>query len=464
MPAWRILVVDDEPWMTEACAEILSGIRGARVVTETDPSRAMDRIRAESLDLAVMDVRMPGVDGLELLQRAREEDPNLAVLMMTAFASIDSAVESMKLGASDYLEKPFDADRLLSVVERLLDEKGVRDELRLLRRRTEKHHLFDDIIGESPRMQELFDFIDRVAASDVDVLVTGETGTGKELVARSIHRRSRRADRRFVPLDGGAVPPDLVERELFGHERGAFTGADSRSPGLLEYADGGTFMLDEIGELPVTAQAKLLRVLQERRIRRLGGNHEVPVDVRVIAATSRDLEEEMAAGRFREDLYYRIAVAQVEVPPLRDRPEDIPLLCERFVRQFATHLDRPPPRMEEDLLEVLQRYPWPGNVRELQNQVKRLVLMAEGNELRARNLPDSLVLAADHAGPAGTRRRGYAAQREARIEDFEREFLHQLLRACDGEVRRAAREADIPRSTFYRLLQRHDIDPDRYRA
>jgi len=317
MSKTRVLVVDDEVGMLEVCAETLARLPEVVVLVESDGRRAAEQLNAEHFDLLIQDIRMPGTDGMDLLRLARQNDPDLAVLMMTAYPTVETAVESMKLGAADYITKPFTPEALLATVQRLLEGYRLRQENLLLSRLVERPYVFDEIIGASPAMRAVFDTIERVAGTNTDVLILGETGTGKELVARSIHKRSPRGGQRFVPVDCGAIPEDLLESELFGHERGAFTGATSRSLGLLEFADKGTFFLDEVGELPIRLQAKLLRALQERRIRRVGGHDEIEVDVRVIAATSRNLEAEINNQRFRDDLYYRLNVARIELPPLR---------------------------------------------------------------------------------------------------------------------------------------------------
>lgn len=319
----------------------------------------------------------------------------------------------------------------------------------------------DELVGRSPVMLGVFDAIRRVAPIEADVLILGETGTGKELVARSIHKRSRRSAGRFVPVDCGAIPEDLLESEFFGHERGAFTGAHARSLGLVEFAHEGTFFLDEIGELSPRLQAKLLRVLQERTIRRVGAREEVVVNVRVVAATSRNLAEEVKQGRFREDLFYRVNVARVDLPPLRERREDVPLLVGRFVERFAAEMGKEDVVVDPEVIDVLSRYPWPGNVRELQNVLKRALAMARHSTLSVEDLPDEVVVAAGE--PAAGETAGFFYLRELRMAAFEREYFASLLRASEGDVSRAAREARVPRGTFYRLLKKLGIDPAAFR-
>jgi len=458
----RILVVDDEEGMLEVCADTLGRLPDTEIVLEQNSRRAAERLASEGFDLMIADIRMPGLNGVDLLQIARQHDPNLLMLMLTAFPSVGTAVESMKLGAADYIIKPFLPDDLRATVRRLLEEKHLREEHRLLRRQVERGYSFDEIVGKSAAMQAVFETIQRAAETEIDVLIVGETGTGKELVARSIHRRSRRKDGPFVPVDCGAVPENLLESEFFGHERGAFTGAHTRSLGLLEFANRGTFFLDEIGELPLPLQSKLLRVLQERKVRRVGGKEEIGVDVRVVAATTRDLRDEIRGGRFRGELYYRINVVRIELPPLRERGEDIPLLIGHFIARYAREMGKEGVNVDPEVVEVLSHYPWPGNVRELQNVLKRAITMTRQEALSLDDLPDEVVIRAGDRSTAG--RGGFFNLRAQRMTAFEQEYLVNLLQACQGDVSRAAREAQLPRGTFYRLLKKHNLTPEAFRS
>jgi len=457
----RILVVDDEEGMLEVCADTLRRLPETAIVVEPQSRKAAELLSAEHFDLLITDIRMPEVSGVELLRLARQRDPDIPVLMLTAFPTVETAVESMKLGAADYVTKPFLPDDLLVTARRLLEERRLRQENLLLERQLERPYSFDEIVGTSPAMQTVFDTIRRVSATDADVLILGETGVGKELVARSIHKRSQRGNQRFVPVDCGAIPETLLESELFGHERGAFTGAHSRSLGLLELADGGTFFLDEIGELPLQTQAKLLRTLQERKFRRVGAKEEISVNVRVVAATNRDLAVEMRERRFRADLYYRINVARIEIPPLRERPEDIALLLRHFVERYAAEMGKANAEIDPGVTEVLSRYRWPGNVRELQNLVKRTLAMSERAIISLDDLPDEIVIQAGDQAPAVPG--GFFQLRAQRVVAFEKEYLAEVLRRCRGDVSRAAREARLPRGTLYRLLKKHDLNADDFR-
>lgn len=460
MARWRILIVDDEKGMLEVCAECLSTI-DAEIVTEIESPRAARRIEAESWDLLIADVRMPGVDGVELLRLAREQDPELAVLMITAFANVETAVECMKLGAADYVSKPFFPQDLLASARRLLEAKQLRDENSLLFRQVGRSYAPTTLVGESEAMQRVFELMGRVGPTGADVLILGETGTGKELVARGIHEHSDRRNRRFVPVDCGAIPEDLLESELFGHERGAFTGANSRSLGLMEFADGGSFFLDEVGELSPRLQAKLLRALQERRIRRVGGKEEIEVDLRVIAATARNLDEDIKNDRFRSDLYYRINVARIELPPLRDRAPDIPLLANHFIERYAKEMGREKVEITPEAMEILSWYAWPGNVRELQNVIRRALAMTRGSRISEGDLPDGIVTAT--GGRAGTGPQGFFDRREEHVAVFEKEYLSNLLRDHEGDVPTAAGDARIPRGTLYRLLKKHGLNASDFR-
>ena len=461
MTGWRVLVVDDEIGMLEVCRDTLSTLDGVEVDVESGSERAAKKLEERRWDLLIADIRMPGVSGLELLEIARRQDPQLPVLMMTAYPTVDTAVESMKRGAADYIVKPFLPDDLRATARRLLAERRLRDENELLSESLERRYAFGDMVGGSMAMRAVFDAIERVADTDVDVLITGETGTGKELVARSVHQRSRRKQGHFVPVDCGAIPADLLESEFFGHERGAFTGANSRRLGLVEFAAHGTLFLDEIDHLPASLQSTLLRALQERRIRRVGGSEELDVDVRVIAATSANLEEEIRKQSFRSDLYSRINVVRIELPPLRRRSDDIPALVDHFIERYAREIGRDAVEIDREALEVLTSYAWPGNVRELQNVIKRVLVFSRRPVISADDLPDEIVAG---AGSHCATTHGFFALREQHSNAFERSYLEQLMRAHAGDVVAAAAEAKLPRGTLYRLLKKHGISLSEHRS
>jgi len=459
-PAARILVVDDDEAELSQCSEALRVVTEILPESEKKSARAAERLRTEEFDLLITDLRMPAVDGIDLLRIAHAHDPELPVIILTGYPSVDTAVETLKIGAADYLTKPVNLEELIVTARRLLGERRLRGEHRLLQRQIDRPYAFDDILGESGAMRAVFETIERVADADLDVLIVGETGTGKELVARSIHKRGR--GRRFVPVDCGAIPENLLESEFFGHEKGAFSGAHARGIGLMEFADAGTLFLDEITALPSTLQAKLLRALQERKFRRLGATREISVNLRVVAAASRDPAELIKEERFREDLYYRLNVGRIELPPLRERRGDVPLLVRHFVERYAREMGRLPADVSPDAMEVLTAYPWPGNVRELQNVLKRALAMTRNEVLTPDDLSDDVVT---RAGPRqGAGRGSFFELRAERVAAFEKEYLVSLLRSAGGDVTSAAREADVPRGTLYRLMKRHELTARQFRS
>jgi two-component system response regulator HydG len=417
-------------------------------------------LRTGRVDLLIADVGSRD-EGLELLRLARELDAELPMIAVTASPHLESATASLRFGAGDYLTKPLDADALAASARRLLGGRRLEAEYELLRRQIEQPYRFDDMIGGCPPMRNVFDTIEQVAQSDVDVLVVGETGTGKELVARSIHRRSSRAEGPFVPVDCGAIPESLVESEFFGHEKGAFTGADGRRIGLLEFADRGTFFLDELGELPLLMQAKLLRTLQERKIRRVGGHQEIDVDVRIVTATARNLDEMIRRQQFRQDLYYRINVVRIDLPPLRQRGDDIGLLAENMVLRYGREMGRSLKGLSPEAYQVLAQYRWPGNVRELQNVIRRGIALAKESTLELDDLPDEIVDVAGERRSTGAV--GYFDVRDEHLAQFESRYLNDLLSRHHGDVRGASLEAKLPRGTFYRLMKKHGLDGASFR-
>lgn len=455
------MLLDDEPGMLQFGAACLARLPETEILPEQDSAQALDRLRAGGIDLLITDLVMPGFTGIEVLRQAREYDPHLPALILTAHPSVETAIQSMKLGAADYLTKPFQPEELEAAAQRLLEGRRLREENLSLRRLIERPYACGNMLGHTPGMQSVCDKVAKAAATDFDVMIVGETGTGKELVAHAIHQGSRRKDASFVPVDCGAIPEDLLESEFFGHERGAFTGAQARSLGLMEFANQGTFFMDEVAQMPMRLQAKLLRVLQERRIRRVGGTQEIPIDVRVLVASSVSLDEAVRLGRFRLDLFHRINVVRIELPPLRERPEDIPLLARHFLERFTKEMERSGVDLTPEALEVLTNYPWPGNVRELQNAMKRALALSTQPTLSVDDLPDEIVAGAGfgHGAVAS----GFFAQRERRMAVFERDYLRGLLASTLGDVAAAAREAQLPRGTFYRLLKKHALNPTEFR-
>jgi DNA-binding NtrC family response regulator len=428
----RILVADDEPSFRELLADILEGA-GHEVVEARDGAEALAALERGPFDLVLADQRMPRMDGLELLRRSRLLTAPPPVVMLTAYGTIPEAVEAVRHGAADYLTKPLPSPAaLLAAVGRLLaPEEGS-----------------GAFVTEDPTVKELLDLIDRVAPRDVSVLITGESGTGKELVARRLHAKGARSTGRFIAVNCAALPEALAESELFGHEKGAFTGADRQRQGRFEEAGGGTLFLDEVGDLPPSLQAKLLRVLEERVIRRLGGTADIPVDVRLVAATNRDLSAAVAGGGFREDLYFRLAVVTVNLPPLRERPADIPVLTRHLVAELAARHHLPVPELDPAVFAVLQRHRWPGNVRELRNVLERALIVRAGAAIRAEDVTPA-VAAAPSAGESGA----MPLDRDVR----EREALLEALRRAGGNREEAARLLDVSVRTLYYRLRRFGI-------
>jgi DNA-binding NtrC family response regulator len=463
MARTRVLVVDDKENMLKLFAKILA--EGYELTTAGDGARALALVASEAFDVVVTDIRMPGASGFELLEAVKARAPGTEVVMMTGYATVSDAVQAMRMGAYDYLEKPFDPDAAARVVALAAEHKRLRDEAATLLGELEGTYAFHAILGKSSRMLEVYRLLEQAAALDITVLLGGETGTGKELAARAVHYHSARKERRFVPVNCGALPPDLVESELFGHARGAFTGATSAKAGLFEEADGGTIFLDEVGELPLATQVKLNRVLQEKEIRRVGDNAPVRVDVRVIAATHRDLRAEVAAGRFREDLFYRLHVFPVRLPPLRDRAEDVPLLAAHFLEKHVRAFRRTVSGFEPDALRVLTGYAWPGNVRELENAVERAVAVARSERIAREDLPPEVCAASATASPSGAALTDlpYREAVEEVRDRVSREYLVALLRELGGNVTKAAERAGMERESLHRLLRRHGIRSDDYR-
>ena len=443
-----VLVVDDAPAMREMLVSLLdeSGIR-ARTAASADEALAC--ARNGEFDAVLSDIRMPGKSGLELLAELRETRPETPVLLMTGFGSIDSAVEAMRLGAFDYVTKPFKREAVLASLERAFEHRALEQENRRLRRALDRTTSFGDLFGASPAMREIFALVRKISSSRSSVLITGESGTGKEVVARTIHFTGARASAAFVPINCTAMPEGLLESELFGHVRGAFTGAHTAKRGLFEEANGGTLFLDEIGDMSAALQSKLLRVLQDHEIRPVGGNKSVRVDVRVIAATNKDLRKAVANGEFRRDLYYRLNVIAIHVPPLRERPEDVPLLAQAFLER---HAGGRKVAFSRAALELLQRQPWEGNARELENAVERALLMVTGNEIGPSELGFGGASgdAAPHALPPAESLVEEAAARELSLHELTALYTEKILARVKGNKVRAARILGINRRTLYR--------------
>ncbi len=456
----RILVVDDERAIGIAIQRLLAA-RGHEVDTALSGEEALRRLAEQPYHLVVTDLSLKGVSGMDVLRRVHEQAPETAVVMITAFGSEKIAVEAMKLGAADYIPKPFDNDELELIVERLLDGMEVRRSLRLLQEQVAGAYRFGNLIGRGPAMQRVFDVIRKVADTDLTVLVRGPSGTGKELVANALHYNGPRRTRPLVKVNCAAFSRELVESELFGHEKGAFTGAVGTREGKFEIADGGTLFLDEIGDMRLETQAKILRVLQEREFERVGGNRTIGVDVRILAATNQDLEAKVKDGSFREDLYYRLNVVSIPLPPLRERPEDLPLLIEHFLAAAATRLRREPKPLAADAYRALCTGEWRGNVRELEHAIEQAVALASGPEITLGDLPASVGgPASDGAADAPG---SFRQAKQQAVERFERQFIHEALARHHGNISRAAEDMGMYRQHLQLKLAEYGIDAAAYR-
>jgi len=446
----KVLIVEDEKNMREVLRILLEG-EGYNVSCAMDGSEGLAWLEREIFDLVITDIKMPGVDGFEVLKRAQELSPETLVIMITAFGTTESAIEAMKLGAYDYIHKPFKIDEIRLVVKKALEKRRLRGEVSILRERIRTTYELGNIFYKSPKMQELLRILPRIAQGNSNVLITGESGTGKEYVATAIHNLSPRKERNLVTINCATFPEGLLESELFGHMKGAFTGAVYNKQGLFEIADGGTIFLDEIGEMPVNLQSKLLRVLENGTFRRVGGTADIRVDVRIVAATNKNLLDEIAAGRFREDLYYRLNVIPIYIPPLRERKEDIPQLVEHFMDRLSP-VKR---RLSPDALNLLMSYPWKGNVRELENVVERTLLMTDKEEITASDIPLQTEAAHGIKGLPEMTRDGIDL--DGLVETVERRYLLDALRLANGVKTEAARLLNLSFRSFRHRLQKYGI-------
>jgi DNA-binding NtrC family response regulator len=438
------MVVDDEEIVRESLSAWLKK-DGFTVATAADGPSALKMLQdGEPWAVLLVDLKMVPMDGLQVLEEAKKIQPAAAVVIMTAFATVDTAVRAIKLGAYDYLMKPFDPEEMSAMVERIISQQTLRRENLILRKVLKREYTFRDMISKSPAMQSVFELARAAAKSPSTVLILGESGTGKDLLARAIHAESDRANRPFVPVSCAALTETLLESELFGHERGAFTGANTRHAGKFESASGGTLFLDEIGDISPKLQLDLLRVLEERRVTRVGGTGSIPVDVRVVAATNRDLARSVEEGHFRKDLYYRLNVIPLTIPPLRDRKEDIPLLVDHLLERLAVETGKRIEEVSEEALARLLAHTWPGNVRELRNVLERGIVLAHGTVLRPEHLGD--------LGEAGTTGAGPLS-----LEEMERRHVADVLRQTDGNVSQAARVLGIDRATLYAKIRKYDL-------
>src|SRR5436309_1092381 len=457
MPKSRILVVDDEAAIRDSLRMTLE-YEGYEFVGAATGQEGLALVERETPDLVLLDVKMPGMDGLEVLDRLRAMNDSLPVVVVSGHGTISTAVEATKKGAFDFIEKPFASDRVLVSLRNALDQRQLRDENRSLKRAVEIRH---QMIGDSTALKEVMAAIRRAAPTNATVLIQGESGVGKELVARTIHRNSLRSRERFVQVNCAAIPEELIESELFGHEKGSFTGATEKQVGKFEQADRGTIFLDEVGDMSAKTQAKVLRVLQEGEVERLGSARTIKVDVRVIAATNKNLEEEIEKGHFREDLYFRLAVIPVHVPPLRERPEDVPLLVRHYIDYFARENNTRSKRVTQAALDALARHRWKGNIRELRNTVERMIIMTAGDTIDIADLPDSV----RSPGLAAPRAAGESeAAKAGTLPDFkdsaEPAHLVQKLRENGWNISKTAEVIDTPRSNLYKKLEQYQISQE----
>jgi len=442
----RILVVDDELNIREALVTLLEKklyqVRGAGTAED-----ALEELEEITADLILTDLKMPGMGGMEFLRRLKEKWPDIEVLVMTAFGSIETAVEAMRCGAYDYITKPIDRERLAVVVEKALERHALACENKQLKDRLEIRTRFDQMIGESEPMQRMYSLVEMVADSDVTVLLTGESGTGKELVARAIHHKSHRANGPFVTMNCGALPESLFESELFGYEKGAFTGATTNKMGRFELADGGTLLLDEVGELSLKSQVDFLRVLETKEFRRLGGTRIVKVDARIVAATNRNLEAAVKEGEFREDLYYRLNVVPLHLPPLRERGDDIPLLGDRFMADFSAQHHRHPKEISRQAMRLLRLYAWPGNIRQLRNLIERLVVTVKDPLIEPEHLPEEIQASREDA-------RTMVVSLGSPLKEIEREAIRRTLVEVTNHREKAAKLLGISlRALQYKIKE-----------
>jgi DNA-binding NtrC family response regulator len=456
-----ILIVDDKESMLKMLSKLLAGTY--RVETAANGKDAIEIFRRKPTDLVLSDIRMPDMSGMEVLRTVKQQSPDTEVLLMTAYATVSQAVEAVKAGAYNYLTKPFEPDELTIVLEKALERKQLREEAQILKEQVERKYGFPNIVGESKVMQEAYEMAAKAAESDTTVLLMGESGTGKELFARAIHHASDRRSRRFVAINCGAVPKALIESELFGHVRGSFSGATKDKRGLFMEADGGTLLLDEISELELDLQVKINRAIQEKEVRRVGDTLDLPVDVRIIACTNRDLKEAMKQGIFREDLYYRLNVFPIRLPALRERTSDIPMLVEHFLGQFAGD-QAGRYEVEPAAMELLLNHAWPGNVRELQNAIERAVVLCEDGHITPALFPFIEVAGEENAPEIGALAQlPYREAMERMSARLQRQYLEKVLRMCDGNVTRAAEHAGVERESFHRLMRKCGVQSDEIR-
>lgn len=457
----RILVVDDEMIVCESCQRILEE-EGLEVEIALSGAEAFAKMRENPFDIVITDLKMPGIDGMEVLRTLRKEYPDTIVIMITGFSTVETAVEAMKLGAFDYIPKPFTPDEVTIVVKKAIEQKNLLLENLYLRQELQEKYGFHNIVGKSKKMQEIYRIIAKVAPTESTVLIYGQSGTGKELIARAIHYNSPRRDKQFVTVDCAVLSENLLESELFGHVRGSFTGAVTTKPGLFEVADGGTVFLDEVGNISLPIQAKLLRVLQEREFTPVGGTKAKKVDIRLIAATNKDLEKMIKEETFREDLYYRLNIVPIVLPPLKERQEDIPLLAVHFLKKYSEEMGKTIKGFTPEAMEKLMKYPWPGNVRELENVIERTVVMMDEEMVRI----EHLILPGQQENERAEKQVPMTSEelkeikkqlREKAVEEIEKAFVINALERNQWNVTRAAEEVGMLRPNFQALMRKYNL-------
>lgn len=443
---YRILVIDDDFEMCDLLSEFLDR-EGFDVFPLRDGFEALGLLRKEEFDVIITDLKMKGVKGLDILNEAQKLAPLTPVIMITAFGTIESAIKAMKMGAYDYITKPFQMEELLMTVQKALETRLLKKEVFRLKREVESRYQFHKLIGKSPSMQKIYDLIERISASSSNVLITGESGTGKELVAKAIHYNGIRKEGPFIAINCSAIPENLLESELFGYKKGAFTDAKSDKKGLIFEANEGTLFLDEVTEMPLSLQAKLLRVIEEREVRPLGDTNSYPIDVRFISASNKNIELLIQQGRFREDLYYRLKVIDIEMPPLRERKEDIPILIQSFITRYSQEFKKNVSGISEEAIKILLNYSWPGNVRELENIIQRAITLSQHERILPEDLPPYLIQRTDE------KLFEWALEEKMTLEQLEKEYIKRVLIETGGNKSKAAEILGLDRKTLYRKLQ-----------
>lgn len=443
---YRILVIDDDFEMCDLLSEFLDR-EGFDVFPLMDGFEALGLLRKEEFDVIITDLKMKGVKGLDILNEAQKLAPLTPVIMITAFGTIESAIKAMKMGAYDYITKPFQMEELLMTVQKALETRLLKKEVFRLKREVESRYQFHKLIGKSPSMQKIFDLIERISSSSSNVLITGESGTGKELVAKAIHYNGIRKEGPFIAINCSAIPENLLESELFGYKKGAFTDAKSDKKGLIFEANEGTLFLDEVTEMPLSLQAKLLRVIEEREVRPLGDTNSYPIDVRFISASNKNIELLIQQGRFREDLYYRLKVIDIEMPPLRERKEDIPILIQSFITRYSQEFKKNVSGISEEAIKILLNYSWPGNVRELENIIQRAITLSQHERILPEDLPPYLIQRTDE------KLFEWALEEKMTLEQLEKEYIKRVLIETGGNKSKAAEILGLDRKTLYRKLQ-----------